>query len=658
MGDLERRPQDQFPLADKVLCGNRSNLLALVILSVFIALVLMAGAQKSETVDEGLFIAGGAAQVQYLNPNIDLSHPPLLRWISGLSSTYLGGARISEPVPFLLRGPIELFPYKVQDVFDFSIRFFYHTGNKLDRVLFWGRFPFAFLGALTGLLIFQFVRKYFGLLPSLVSFLTFAFIPEVLAHSQWAHADVASSLTIFLIAIVLFRALSQQSWKTDTTLGAVMGIASATKLTVLVVWPLIIVLLAVFHSGGFLRFLRRITILLTVFYIAIVIAYLPDPRLLGHEFYRSDLVRLGIEWIEPALKNVPLPDTFLKGIVYTLLLGQRGQIAFFHGEVSTTGWWYYFPVAIFLKYPTGLLLVAATGLIALWRGALPRAIKAVFTFLPLTILVAAMIQSVNIGVRSVLPVAPFLAVWCGAAVWYWRSRIMQALIGILLATSVASGILAFPDFLTYFNPLVGGTAAADKWLVDSNLDWGQDLPALAEELKRRDVQVVRLSYFGMGRPSYYGIKGLDPHVITTGWYAISRTYLSGWWPPGDPYAWLRSLRPVKLIGGSIALFYIDEEALSRSMKMDEESIEERMMKIGLEALYELNNYKKATEQFRKVLERNPAHYGATFQLAMALDRSGKTAEALPFWEKVLQMAEAYDDKSTADIARERLKKRH
>lgn len=78
------------------------------------------------------------------------------------------------------------------------------------------------------------------------------------------------------------------------------------------------------------------------------------------------------------------------------------------------------------------------------------------------------------------------------------------------------------------------------------------------------------------------------------------------------------------------------------------------MKEGIDALYGRRDYEAAATAFRKVLELNPNHYGATYQLAAALDRSGKAAEARPLWEKVLKMAEGYKDKATADTARARL----
>lgn len=86
----------------------------------------------------------------------------------------------------------------------------------------------------------------------------------------------------------------------------------------------------------------------------------------------------------------------------------------------------------------------------------------------------------------------------------------------------------------------------------------------------------------------------------------------------------------------------------------EEAIQEAMMKAGLDLLYTRRDPTAAAAQFRKALERNPNHYGANFQLAYALDQATKRDEARPLWEKVLKMAEGYNDKETAATARARL----
>jgi len=97
------------------------------------------------------------------------------------------------------------------------------------------------------------------------------------------------------------------------------------------------------------------------------------------------------------------------------------------------------------------------------------------------------------------------------------------------------------------------------------------------------------------------------------------------------------------------------EARARLRAFDGQS-DAAIMSAGLDALYTRRDPRAATVHFRKVLERNPQHYGATFQLATALDRSGKPDEARPLWEKALKMAESFNDRETTGTVRARLAK--
>lgn len=80
------------------------------------------------------------------------------------------------------------------------------------------------------------------------------------------------------------------------------------------------------------------------------------------------------------------------------------------------------------------------------------------------------------------------------------------------------------------------------------------------------------------------------------------------------------------------------------------------MRLGLAALYEKKDPIGASKYFRDVLAKNPKHYGATFQLATALEQAGKHSEAKPFWAKTLEMAEEIKDTQTAATARKHLGK--
>jgi len=61
-------------------------------------------------------------------------------------------------------------------------------------------------------------------------------------------------------------------------------------------------------------------------------------------------------------------------------------------------------------------------------------------------------------------------------------------------------------YLSYFNLIAGGAQGGHRWLADSNLDWGQDLPRLAGWIRASGEPCVRLAYFGSDEPDHYGIR--------------------------------------------------------------------------------------------------------------------------------------------------------
>lgn len=82
--------------------------------------------------------------------------------------------------------------------------------------------------------------------------------------------------------------------------------------------------------------------------------------------------------------------------------------------------------------------------------------------------------------------------------------------------------------------------------------------------------------------------------------------------------------------------------------------EAELMARGLEKLHAANAPAAAAADFRQVLELNPRHYGAHFQLATALDRQGQAAEARQWWTRLQPMAEAVKDSATLATIRTRL----
>jgi hypothetical protein len=258
--------------------------------------------------------------------------------------------------------------------------------------------------------------------------------------------------------------------------------------------------------------------------------------------------------------------------------------AFLMGQFSDTGWWYFFPLAVLIKTPLSLLALAAAG-VAVWRGGRSDAaasrrdggLTLTFLLVPvLGFLVPPMLTHLNIGLRHVLTIYPFLIMLAAAGMagvrqrWPGQAPVIVAVAGALWLFEYGR---AFPHPLAFFNTLIGGPAHGAEYLVDSNLDWGQDLKGLKAWMDERRVPEINLAYFGSADPAYYGIRarylnGALPYVRNDqvrppslpGYVAVSATLESGALAPDsgrDAYWGLRQLEPVAVIGYSIKVYWVD-----------------------------------------------------------------------------------------------------
>ncbi len=235
--------------------------------------------------------------------------------------------------------------------------------------------------------------------------------------------------------------------------------------------------------------------------------------------------------VDFARRHRLLPEAYLYGLAYTWRTSQA-RSAFLNGEVSVRGWRWFFPYTFVVKTPLPvfgiiLLSLAAAALPACGAGARLRLSGSwgmLYETLPLWALLgcywaAAMVVHLNIGHRHVMPTYAPLFILCGAAARWWRGfpwAAGRASAGCWLrraAAGTAGGLLMllawetlslFPNYIAYFNAIAGGPGRGYRHLVDSSLDWGQDLPGLRRYVeKHRLPGPVYLSYFGNGSPDYW-----------------------------------------------------------------------------------------------------------------------------------------------------------
>jgi hypothetical protein len=231
-----------------------------------------------------------------------------------------------------------------------------------------------------------------------------------------------------------------------------------------------------------------------------------------------------------------LPDGYVFGLARTLFF-TGARTAYFLGEFSETGWRGYFPVAFLIKTPVAAIALMFAGVAALWgarvrtRDPVLLAGAAAFIVIYGGYLIAS---SVNLGHRHLLPLYPLLYAIAGGAAAWLGTRLGRWLIGAAVVWLVCANLWIHPHYLSYFNEFIGGPARGHEYLVDSSLDWGQDLLRLGE-FTRREKEPVYVAYFGSARPRRYLVCRSLPSFIdigpTTelgpGAYVISATQLVG-----------------------------------------------------------------------------------------------------------------------------------
>lgn len=539
-------------------------LLALALALGHAALASLAMRNKSTTVDELAHLTGGYTFNHWNDFRLHPENGVLpQRWQALLLS--LGPAPAFPPLAGL--------GWRESDVWQVGHEFLYEVGNDSARILRAGRMMNALFGAATVLLIFLWARRLWGPEGALVSATLATLSPTMLAHSGLATSDMA--MAFFLLASVgaWWRHLHDGRTRWWIVSLAVFGGAFVAKFTavllpgmlgLLLLWratrPEPFVLAGRTFASGPAR-LAGLTLSLAAHGAvawAVVWAFfgfrysafhpdlppgdfsLPWPTVLAFGGWKAHVLGWLREWRL-------LPEGWLYGLAFVFRHADaRG--AFLDGDYSIFGWVRFFPLAFFYKTSPALLVsVAAAGGFAILRSLPPtraRWVRWQQRLAPLLVLfvvywAVSLASHLNIGHRHILPIYPVLFLACGllgrAAVQSWRrSRRVGGLAAVLVAglvawqAATARGI--YPHYLAYFSPLVGGPSEGYRHLVDSSLDWGQDLPGLQQWLKtgRRPGEPLFLSYFGSGEPDSYGIAATRMAMLPD----FGRPHPWFWFEPG------------------------------------------------------------------------------------------------------------------------------
>lgn len=446
-----------------------------------------------------------------------------------------------------------------------------------------GRTPIFLLSLVLFALIYRWSSDLFGRNAGFLPLFMLIFDPNIIAHSTLITTDLTVTLfttaTLYTCSRYLDLKQSPQNKTKYIIFTAVFaGLAQLSKVSALLLFPFI----------GFMTWGKRmmdtkdlktalqstIQTMLVIVAIAFVVLWA------GYKFE--------VKEISGAPFDIPL-GTHLE--IYKSLTShyQLGHPTFALGKISTHGWWWYFPVAFFLKTPIPILLLSllSTGFgiissikyVSHHKSAHPVDIIMSTGWVVIYAL-SSTFSSVNIGYRHLLPILPFLSLLICHLISgvYKGKRPRKRLLSKKVLTGLLTAILLWlamgtmrisPSMLEYFNEFAGGSKQGYRSLVDSNIDWGQNLWELKRWTDAVDVDLVYYAHYSPAALEPYNITAEflppDPRAVSfTPWhpdqgiYVIGATVLQGVYTPDiNTYAYFRMQQPIKRLGGALFIYKVD-----------------------------------------------------------------------------------------------------
>lgn len=566
------------------------TLAAIILLAIFYLRLAAVTGVKSDTYDELKCLHAGEYLAKNFNWDIEsvIYHPPLSYLTHGL----------------LLKD-----------------RQFKDTDEKVR----YARLIMMVFPVLLGIFIYRFGRKEFGPAAGLAALFLYTFEPNVIAMSCLIQPDMFAAAFTFIGFYFYRKALRDgKSAKKLMVAGFAAGLAFLSK-----------------YNGVFLVFIMAVLEAKEVWFVKSVKFGIAARRFvyvcligiavlnLGYGFkgsfkplnsYTFESTFFSKAASIPVLSSIPtpFPEGYLYGFDAQKNIAEAGHPTFLMGEKSVKGWWYYFPVAFLIKTPIPLAVLLILAL--LYKPS--RKTDLMIAVACLTLPFVLMTNS-NPGVRYLLPAFPFLVLIIGDLVYSLysdrtsrhgkhtviervfdvRSGGRKAALAGLSAAFIwfgAESAAIHPNYIAYFNELIGGPKNGWKYLADSNIDWGQDRFLVMDFLKKN--------------PEYT----MNPGKPAAGKFIINVNTLQDVFSIGEKHGWLKSFDPVGNIGYSWLLYDIKPEYFKGLVSSHPESAE---------ANYIYGVFAGDKAALRKAVELDPNYEKARLELAELYMKEGEYADA-------------------------------
>jgi hypothetical protein len=551
-----------------------------VILAVVGTLEVRSARAEVQTWDEGIHIVAGYSYLTLGDYSWNVEHPPLVKMVSAWPLTLMG----LTAHPYAADG-------KKNDQVQYGIDFLYKNRRHADSILIAARSANILLTLLFACAVAWWTRRRWGPAAGVAAAALCAFDPNLMAHGRYVTTDFPVTVFFFFACVLWVEYLEKATPWRLLAAAAAIGLALITKFSAVLLIPSLVILYAACWIRRPREFpVRRAAlaagVVFSVTVLMVVVVYWPEtlrcvrttvPRLstvaVRNNAIGRTLYRFGKWFHLPA-------HAYLQGLNHVAEHNAGGHPSYLMGMRSETGWWYYFPAVFAVKSTMAALLATvlmlAAGLWQAWRREWLSPMALGLVVPPVLYFVFSMTSGINIGMRHILPVYPFLYV--GAAAWLTTRanwRLGAGVLAAVVALQIAECARITPDYLAFFNELAGGPGRGPEYLVDSNIDWGQDVKKLGLWLDAHaGNRRARVFYFGNAQMRYYGIDemGFPEPLDQKGWdeideYCVANvTPLQGVYVPLNALAPLRLREPVAKIGWSMYVYDLRKKKGASNIK--------------------------------------------------------------------------------------------
>ncbi len=469
--------------------------------------------------------------------------------------------------------------------------------------------PFALLGAYY---VCRWARELFGGWAGTAALALWLFNPNVLTWSAQVMPDLPAAALGVAAWYYFWKWFRNRSLENTLLAGFLFGLALLTKMTWVILFPLIPAVVFVFYlrrrrnkklpslSGKDLAGKTALILLTALLTLNLGYGFEGSFKPLGKYQFRSRTLsgKTSAENYELKLNRftgtplaclpVPFPSSYIKGIDLQKIDFERGFDSYLNGKWQERGWWYFYLECFLLKTPPGAIILFFAAVFVFVKGSVfPKPGRRslpdqVFLLLPAAVIFVFVSSQTGFSwnFRYVLPVFPFLAVWISQTAGEAnRSRGGKILAAGLFVCATVSSLLIAPHFMSYFNVLAGGPKNGHRYLLNTCIDWGQDALRLRKWIETHpeadgihllfNNSVAEAPFYGQGYlavpPSFddepspgFDQADTDPRIYgpRPGWHAASIAEINS---KEGKYKYLLDFKPADMIGYSIYIYNISLE---------------------------------------------------------------------------------------------------